>query len=113
MNKFLPLTIAFVSVGVILAGCTKKADDSQQAIAQSKELKTVEAQADYLIGQANAFLSSKEFDDAIETARYVLSNLDKESEKAQAVIEMAKVEMQKAAESAVGDMKKTLGNFGQ
>jgi hypothetical protein len=97
----------------MLAGCVKKADDSAQAIAQSKELKTAEEQADYLIGQANAFLNSKEFDEAMKTARYVLSNLDQESEKAKAIIEMAKVEMQKAAESTAGDMKKTLGSLGQ
>ena len=58
-------------------------------------------------------MNSKEFDQAIRAAQYVLSNLDSNSAQAQSIIDKAKAEMQKAAESAMADVKNKLGGIGQ
>ena len=95
-------------------GCAqKKAASSQEAIETSKQLKTVDEQVHYLVGQANAFINGKEFNDAITTAQYVVSNLDQNSAEAKSLIERAKAEMQKAAQGAVNDMKSKLNSLGK
>ena len=53
-------------------------------------MKTVEEQVNYLVSQANAFINSQEFDQAIKTSQYILRNLDKSSEEAKGIIETAK-----------------------
>ncbi|HOD11866.1 MAG TPA: hypothetical protein PLO93_06445 [Candidatus Omnitrophota bacterium] len=97
-------------VGVVLClccsvffGCEKKAGSASEAIDSAQSLKTVSEKADYLIKQAEAFYNSKEFQQAIQVAQYVLNNLDKESKPAQSLIEKAKAELQAAAQKAVGD----------
>jgi len=97
------------SFGVI--GCTKKAANSQEAIQQAQELKTPEEQAKYLISQANAFINSKEFDQGIKTAQYVISNLDRNSQEAQSIIEKAKEELKKAAQGALDEARNKIANF--
>lgn len=115
MSKRFSLVAAVCLVAAfIAAGCAqKKAANSQEAIAQSKELKTVEEQARYLVSQANQFINSKEFDQAIATAQHVLSNLDANSTEAKSIIEKAKDEMKKMAAATVADMKSKLGSFGK
>jgi hypothetical protein len=93
------------------AGCTKKAGSASEAIQNSQALKTVQEKADYLIKQAQGFYNSKEFQKAIETAQYVLSNLDKNFQPAKDLIEKAKTQLQAAAQKAVGDVGNKL--FGQ
>lgn len=60
------ILIAFVACG--LTSCAKKAANSQQAIEQSKSMNTADEQVKYLTAQANAFLNSKEYQEAINTA---------------------------------------------
>ncbi|HOW35099.1 MAG TPA: hypothetical protein PL155_01605 [Candidatus Omnitrophota bacterium] len=100
-------------VNLSILGCTKKAASSQEAIAATQTMKTVDEKVNYLVGQANAFINSKEFDQAIQTAQYILSNLDKNSTAAQGIIEKAKAELTKAAQSAMQDVKSKLGSFGK
>lgn len=104
--------ILCLSFGVLLnAGCEKKAATSSEAIQNSQSLKTVEEKVDYLVKQAEAFYNSKEFQQAIQTAQYVLSNLDSNSQSAKDLIEKAKVQLQEAAKKAVGDVSnKIFGN---
>ena len=114
MKRILPgLVLALFVFGAVLSGCTQKAASSQEAIEQSKNLATVEQQADYLISQSNAFLNSDEFNEAITTAQYVLRNLDQNSTEARTLIEKAKAEMKKAADAAANDIKKSIGDLGQ
>lgn len=105
---FLVVSVAFIAVG-----CTQKAATSQEAIENSRQLKTVDEQVKYLVKQANAFINSQEFDQAIKSAQYILGNLDKNSAEAKSIIETAKAELQKAAQSAVSDVQKKIGTFGQ
>ena len=104
--------VLLASVFVVF-GCAKKAANSQEAIENAKQMKTVEEQANYLVGQANAFVNSKNFDEAINTAKYVLANLDSNSQAAKDIVTKATEEMKKAAMGAVDDMKNKLGSFGK
>ncbi len=89
-------------------GCAKKAASVNEAIQNSQAMKTVEEKANYLVKQAEAFYSSKEFQQAIETAQYILSNIDKNSQAAKDLIEKAKAQLQAAAQKAADDVKKKL-----
>ncbi|MFA4991252.1 MAG: tetratricopeptide repeat protein [Candidatus Omnitrophota bacterium] len=94
-----------IACGVFFgSGCgVKKSGSANEAIQYAQALKTVEEKADYLIGQARAFYNSKEFQQAIQAAQYVLSNLDKNSQPAKDLIEKAKAQLQAAAQKAAGD----------
>ena len=89
-------------------GCTNKSGSTSEAIQNSQALKTVQEKADYLIKQAEAFYNSKEFQKAIETAQYVLSNLDANSQPAKDLIEKAKAQLQAAAQKVAGDVSNKL-----
>ncbi len=103
------LSIICLAVGMGLMGCTQKAASSSEAIKQAETKQTVDEKVDYLVGQANAFINSQEFNEAIKTAQYILSNLDKDSEKAKSIIEKAKMELEATAKKAAGDMANKLG----
>ena len=112
MRNAVAVVLVFcVLCAAAVAGCTKKAVNASEAIANAKDMKTVDEQVKYLVGQANAFINSKEFDQAITTAQHILRNLDKDSAQAQSIIEKAKAELQKAAEGALDDVKKKIGSF--
>jgi hypothetical protein len=112
-RTILTLLLAGMMLTFGIMGCAKKAANSQEAIATAQQMKTVDEQVKYLISQSNAFINSKEFDQAIKTAQHILSNLDQNSAEAQSIIEKAKAELQKAAQGAVADVQKKLGSFGQ
>jgi len=110
MKKYLLLGVMIcLGVWILLSvGCAKKADSPSAAIEQSQSLQTVEEKTNYLIKQADAFYASKEFQKAIETAQYVLSNLNSNSQPAKDLIERAKTQLKAAAQKAVGDTSQKL-----
>ncbi|MFH0826792.1 MAG: hypothetical protein V1923_02730 [Candidatus Omnitrophota bacterium] len=110
MKKALLLGIVMcLSFGMLLnAGCTKKSGSASEAIQNSQALQTIQEKVNYLIQQAEAFYNSKEFQQVIETAQHVLSNLDKDSQRAKDLIEKAKAQLQAAAQKAVGDISNKL-----
>lgn len=102
MRKLILIVLILaVSGSISIIGCTQKAATSQEAIERAEEFQTVEEKTDYLIKQANAFLDSEEFDEGIETAQYILTNLDTSSEEAQNILETAKAELGRAAEGVM------------
>ncbi|MDD5019986.1 MAG: hypothetical protein PHH75_00295 [Candidatus Omnitrophica bacterium] len=103
--------VGAVIASFIAAGCAKKAASSSEAISQAETMQTADQKVDYLVGQANAFLNSKEYDEAIKTAKYVLANLDKDSQEAQGIIEKAKNMLSAEAKGMMDDMKKTMGEM--
>lgn len=106
--------VTMLALGVMVAGCSQqKAATASEAIEQSKAQGTVEKQVDYLVGQAQAFVSSKNYDQAITVANHILANLDQNSEKAKQILEKAKADMKAVAEGAVNDMKNAIGNVGK
>lgn len=113
-NKII-MTILCLVVGLAVVGCAQKPKtaNSSEAIKAAKSMEGVEAQAKYLISEANAFVSSKQFDDAINAAKYVLSNLDQNSMEAQKIIEKAKAELEAMAKQKAEEMKAKLGGLGK
>ena len=108
--------VCFIVLAVAMTGCAQtapKSTSSQEAITQAQALTTVPEKVKYLVGQANAFLNSKQFDQAINTAQYILSNLDASSLDAKSIIEKAKAELQKAGQKALSDVTGKLGSFGK
>ena len=96
MKKFwISMLILNLALGIGAIGCVKKAASVEDAILQSRHLKSTSEQAKYLVKQSQAFLNSKEFNNAFATAQYVLLNLDKSSTEAKTVVEKARTELQK------------------
>ena len=62
---------------------------------------TIEEKASYLEMQAHAFLKSKEYTDAVEVCHYILNNVDRESIKAQDILEKAQKELSGAMKGAL------------
>lgn len=108
---FLSLVACLIWSMFITIGYTENPVSAKEAIQQSQTFKTVQEKAQYLIQQAQSFYKSKEFQQAIETAQYVLNKIDPKSKQALDLIEKAKVRLQANAQKAVGDLKnKFLGN---
>jgi hypothetical protein len=104
---FTSLLVAILIVSVSLTGCgAKKAESSKEAIDMAKTMETAQEKANYLIGQAKAFYNSKEFQDAVDVAQYVLRYVDKDSQQAKDLVEKAKAQLTSAAKGA-------LANFGK
>jgi len=112
MKKF---TLAVLTMVIALsAGCAPKpqAATADQAIEQSKSMGAPQEQAKYLVSQANAFVNSQKFDDAIASAKYVLANLDANSVEAKNIIEKATAEIKAMAEQKAQELKNKLNNIG-
>jgi hypothetical protein len=106
----------FIILGIValpllgLSGCgSRPAANATEAIQAARDLKTPEAQAEYLIAQAKTFLAAKDYQEAGKTAQYVLSSVDSQSEEAQQVLADAKLQVANDAQQAIGDAKQKLG----
>jgi len=75
-----------------LMGCAQqpKSANSNDAVQQSKQLKSTEEQVKFLISEANAFINSEKIDEAVKTSQYILSKLDSNSSEAKSILEKAK-----------------------
>lgn len=108
------MAVLFV-LGSFVSGCSQasKSANSQEAIQVSKNYKTVEEQVNYLVTQANQFINSQKFDEAVNTAKYILSDLDKNSAAAQGILEKAKNELAKQASGALDSLKNKISEAGK
>ena len=97
-----------LSFGVLGCG-QQKAGSSREAIDAAKIMQTAEEKSDYLVSQAKAFYSSKDFQQAVDVAQYVLSYVDKDSQAAKDLLEKAKNALTAAAKAKLGEAKKGLG----
>ena len=115
MKKNVVLAIvAVLCVGVALIGCgAKKEASGSAAIQKSQAMATVQQKVDYLAGQAKAFINSKDYDQAVSVAQYILTNLDSNSKEARSLLEKAKSELTAQAKAKLEDVKKQFGNFGK
>lgn len=84
-----------------LAGCSKPAASSSEAIQHAQTLKTVEQQAEYLMSQAQAFVNSKDYQEAIKTSQYVLSSVDTRSQAATDLLAQAKAKLAADARAVI------------
>lgn len=100
----------FLACGILLsAGCAQKPTPTvTEAIEKANVLPTVPERINYLVGQAQSFLNSKEYQKVIETCQYVLTKLDSNQQAAKDLIEKAKAQLQATAQKAVGDVSNKL-----
>jgi len=119
MRKNLMLfAVCCLALSLGVTGCGRqKAASSGEAIEASRAMQTVEQKVDYLVGQAEAFYNSKEYQEAVTTAQYVLNSLDQNSQEAKDLLLKAKEALVARAQEAVGaaaeGMKNKIGSFGQ
>ena len=99
------VAVAIAGVGV-LAGCGRQAVSSSEAIQHAKTLKTPVQQADYLVRQAQAFVKSEDYQEAIKTVQYVLSSVDIHSHAATDLLGQAKAKLAADAQAVIGETKK-------
>lgn len=106
------LLVVCVAAGMSLAGCAQKPESSNasEAINTASSMATAQEQAKYLVKEANAFINSQQFDEAVKAAKYVLSKLDPESAEAKSILEKAKAEIKKLAEAKAAEMKDKLSS---
>ena len=106
------LIVTGTCLSLLLAGCAQeKAASSKEAIEVAKEMETTEQKVDSLLKQANAFYNSKEFQEAVNTAQYILRYLDKDSQQAKDLLQKAKEALASAAKGAVEDVKQKFEGF--
>ncbi len=110
----LTCVVIFLCGTFMLAGCgTKKEESPGAAIQKSQTFATDKQRADYLIGQAKAFYNSKQYNDAMSIAQYVISYVDSNSTAAKSIIEKARDQITAQAKQAAENMKKQFANFGK
>ncbi len=108
-----------VMIPLVIAGCAQqpKTANSSEAIQASKQLESAEKKVQYLVGEAKAFLSQENYQEAINTAQYILNEVDKNSQAAMDIIEKAKAQLTKMAGEAAAkvesDVKGVLGGLGK
>jgi len=96
--------------GLLLLGCgAKKSASSNEAIQLSKTLQTAQQKVDYLVGQAKAFYNSKDFQQAVDIAQYVLAYVDKNSTQAKSLLEKAKEQLTALAQQKAAELKSKFG----
>jgi hypothetical protein len=111
--SLIAVLIICVGIGFMSMGCAQKAESSSQAIANTQNMQTVQEKVNYLMAQANAFYNSKEFQQAVDIAQHVLSNLDRNSQEAKSLIEKAKEQLTKLGQQKLDQLKGKIGSFGQ
>jgi hypothetical protein len=96
-------------IGFAAVGCgEKKAESSQAAINQAQSMQSVDEKVSYLMGQAQAFYNSDDFQNAIEVAQYVLNKLDKNNPQAKDLLTQAKEALKAQASKALGNVSDNL-----
>jgi hypothetical protein len=108
MKKWTLLIVAVLCIFVVGCAQQPESENASGAIAAAKKLENVEAQVNYLVKEANAFISSEQFDEAINSAKYILKELDAESIQAKSIIEKAQVELKAYAEKKAAEAKAEL-----
>jgi hypothetical protein len=107
VRKMFVIMLALV---LVVSGCgTQKAESGKAAIQTAKTMETAQEKTDYLVSQAKAFYNSKEFQDAVDTAQYVLRYLDRDSQEARDMLKKAKDALIAQTRGAAKDAKKKLG----
>jgi len=115
MKRFLYVaSVLGLCLGLVLAGCgRKKAASSDEAITNANAMETTQEKVDYLIKQAEAFYDSKQYTDAVESAKYILRNLEEDSEQAKEILAKAQKELGSVVGDAMKDLKKGFEDLGK
>ncbi|KJJ83849.1 hypothetical protein OMAG_002290 [Candidatus Omnitrophus magneticus] len=115
MRKFFMLVcFLIVATAIVLTGCgAKKAESSQAAIKQAETMATVEEKTNYLVGQAKAFYNSKDLQEAVNIAQYVIIKLNADSSAAKDILAKAQADLTKEMQKSAEELKKTFSSLGK
>jgi hypothetical protein len=110
MKKTLLVAALCLLVGFTAISCgQKKAASGTEAIDNAKAYETVQEKVTYLMGQADAFYKSEDFQSAVEVAQYVLSQLDSKNTDAKDLLAKAKSALKEQAKQALDNVSTNLG----
>ncbi|MBN1794800.1 MAG: hypothetical protein JW844_07550 [Candidatus Omnitrophica bacterium] len=117
MKNVLSVVLVLVmSLGMVAAGYGQEEVQTasiQEFIDVAATLATTQEKIDYLLEQGQALYNSQEFQQAVNIAQYVLQYLDKDSQAAKDLLEMAQEELSAKAGETAGGLMKSLGSLGQ
>ena len=91
----------------------KNPETSRSAIDIAKSMSSKLQQTSYLINQAKTFYNSKQFQDTVDIAQYILRYLDKDSTAAKNLLTMAKEQLTTKASGMLDEAKKSIVDFGK
>jgi hypothetical protein len=98
----------YLFLAILLFGCTsQQAANSQEAIKESKTKGSVQQQVDYLVKQGEAFINSKDYDDAVAVANHILANLDQNAQEAKNILTKASDNVRKTTQGTLQDLQKS------
>ncbi len=103
MKKVLAIALLMGMSCVVCAGAVEPMS-AADAIKNAQTLNTIKEKADFIMQKAQALYESKQFQQAIQAAQYVLANLDKNSTSAKDLIAKAKAQLQSSAQTAMGGL---------
>jgi hypothetical protein len=105
------ITVIIVCIAMLsIAGCgAQKEASASAAIDKTQTMSTIQQKVDYLAGQAKAFVNSKQYDQAVATAQYILANLDRNSQEAVSLLQKAKDGLAAQAKAKLDEAKKQFG----
>jgi hypothetical protein len=106
-EKSAPPAAAVVSVS------DEKAESGRQAIDSAQALSVAGQKKEYLLRQAQLFYDSKEFQETINIAQYVIRSVDADTPQAQDLLEKAKQQLKNSVTDAVGNMKEAMEGLGK
>jgi len=112
-KSWVVVVAAALVLSLALAGCAKKAASSQEAISNTRTMQTLQEKVNYLVAQAKAFYSSREYQQAIDVAQYILARLDNTSAQAKDILEKAKEQLAAALTKASGSAVNKINVFGK
>lgn len=109
MRIFL-LLFAMIFSLASLNGCERKATTASEAISRSQSMQSVNQKVDYLVGQANMFIDSRQYAEASKIAGYILTDVDKNSQQARDILQKAQEQMTQKAGETIGNMQQSFGD---
>ena len=90
-----------------------KPTSASEAIEAISSMQTVAEKTSYLVARAKEFYASEQFQQTVDVAQYILRYLDKDSQDAKSLLDMAKDALAQKAQSTVNDLKSKIPGFGQ
>lgn len=101
------LSVAMLALNLVACGSQPKSANSKEAIDHAMSLQSAQEQANYILGEAKAFVNNKQYDEAVKSAQYVANNYQDRAQEAQKIIEEAQAKLVKMAEEGKKEVEKT------
>ncbi len=112
MKQLLIIFLLAVSLN-ITAFTADNANSVDEAIKASSSMDSAKDKITYLISQANSLYNSKQFEQVVQIAQYILQHIDKNSAPAKSLLAKAKDALMQGAQSALPNVTKGRTSFGK